>query len=111
MTWDEGKGDRGEDTEEGGDMIPARFFAEVEQGEATKNCEGDHLLDDFELGGAVEVVAPSVRGDHEDIFKERDPPTHQDGLPKRGSFELEMTVPSEGHEYVGADQEQDGEPA
>ena len=77
-----------------------------------ENGERNRFLDDFQLhqteGPAVDAAADAVGGNHEAIFKEREPPRGEDHENQRpvGAdvhfFKFEVAVPSECHKNVGA---------
>src|SRR5712671_3481833 len=73
-----GESDGGYDTQERHQMVPSNFFAEIKKGECAEDSEGDHFLDDLELGGAVDRTAPAIGWDLQDIFEKRNAPTDND---------------------------------
>ena len=81
-------------------MVEGDFFAEVEHRKADEDEQGDHFLDGFELGGAIDVIADAVGGHGEAIFDERNSPGDEDDEPEGGLREFEMPVPGEGHENI-----------
>src|SRR5258706_15596077 len=83
---------RREDAQERGDMVPADVFVQIEDREAAEHHDGDGLLHDLELRGGINRVAPAVRRHHEEIFKERDAPAHQNGQPQRRGFVFQMAI-------------------
>ena len=96
-------------------MVPAEGLG-LEDGDDDdgEHDEGDGFLDDFQLdeveGSAVDDRADAVGGDHEEILDQGNAPRQQDDEDERPVFgrwdnlrQLELTVPSEGHENVGRD--------
>lgn len=92
-------------------MIPTKFFAEIEKCKHAKNRQRNDFLDDLELERRVHGAAPTVGRNLETIFKESNAPAHHDDQPQRRTFKFQMPVPGEGHEGVGTDEQQDGQPA
>jgi hypothetical protein len=95
------------------DVVPPDFFAEIKNREHAKDRERDDLLDDLELRDGIDRVAPAVRRDHEQVFKEGDAPARKDDQPERRAleFRVQIAIPCERHENVRADQQHDGQPA
>jgi len=89
-----------------GGVIPAQMLAEVEEGEDGEDDERNDLLNHLELDGRKAVGADAVGRHLEAVFEESDAPADQDDLPQRFLAEFQVAVPSEGHEDVGAGQEQ-----
>ena len=69
-------------------MIPTQFFTKVEHGEGGEDGQGDDFLQDFQLGGGIDAVAPAVGRNHEEIFEEGDPPTGEDHNEEGRFFEF-----------------------
>ena len=92
-------------------MVPADFFTQVEQSESAEDGEGDDFLYDFKLGGRIKAVAPSVGRHHQKVFEKGDAPAGENDPGQGGAFELQMTVPGEGHKYVGENKKSDGKEA
>src|SRR5262249_54510547 len=88
-------------------MVERDALAEIEHREGGEHGEGDHLLHGLELGRRIDGVAPAVGRNGETILDEGDAPARHDHQPQRPVGELQMAVPGEGHEYVGADQQGD----
>src|SRR5215469_2001783 len=84
------------------------MVTEVVNGEDSEDGESDDLLDDLELIGSEGAGSDAVGGDLQAVLEERDGPADDDDLPKRNLAVLEMAVPGEGHEDVGADEKKDG---
>jgi hypothetical protein len=89
-------------------VVPSDVFAEVEPGEDDEDAEGDDFLDDLQLVCSKFTVADPVRGDLKTVFEERNHPTDDDGEEERRGTVLQVTVPCNGHEDVGADKKEDG---
>lgn len=82
---------------------------EVDDGKYGEYNEGDDLLGHFKLK-AVEPIgeAPAVGRHHEAVFEKGYAPAHEDGLPKGEVLLFEVTIPGDGHEYIGQQQQDDG---
>ena len=100
--------DGSEDKEEGNDVVPAKGLAEIEIGKGDKYDQGDGLLDHLQLIAGELAVANAVRGNLEAIFAERDQPTHHDRFYQGCGPMFQVSVPGEGHEGVGDEQQGDG---
>ena len=109
--WQEGEGHRRQDAHKCGEMVPPDFFAEIQNGEGAKDGERDDLLDDFELGGGINRVAPAIGRHLEQVFEERDAPAHQNNEQQRLALELQVAVPRDGHKNVRAGQQHNRQPA
>src|ERR1700722_19112545 len=84
-----GGGDGSEDAEEGGEMIPAHFFTEIEKRENGKHGERDDLLNDFELKRRIDGVAPAVGGYLQQVFKKCDTPARENDNKQRRVLEFQ----------------------
>src|ERR1017187_6755515 len=102
---------RRQDAYERRDVIPPHFFVQINHGENHENRQGDDLLDDFELRGGIDRIAPPISRHWKAIFEERDAPAHEDDEQQRLVLELQMAIPRERHENVRAGQQHDREPA
>jgi hypothetical protein len=102
---EEGSGD---EAGEGGKVVPVQAAAEVEDAKDAEDGEGDHFLHDFELVRGEGADADAVGRHLEAVFKEGDAPADEDDLPEGDLAELQVTVPGEGHEDVGADEQEHG---
>ena len=98
-------------------MVPLQGFAlEEEDYHDGEDRQGDRFLDDLELdqaeGTAVDSGSDPVGRDHQGIFQQGDAPgkqNHQNQRPAVGDVhfrKLEMAVPGQRHEDVGANQQQ-----
>ena len=94
-----------------GQMVPPDFFAEIQRRETAEHRQRDDFLDDLQLRGGIDRVAPAVGRHLEDVFKKRDAPAHQNDEQQRFAFEFQMAVPRKRHEHVRAGQQHDGQPA
>ena len=92
-------------------MIPPDAFAQIKNREDAEHGERDDLLDDLELRGGIDRVAPAIGRDHQHVFKKRNAPAHEDDDPERRVFVFQMAVPCERHENIRAGQQHDGQPA
>lgn len=98
-------------------MVPMEAFPlEKQYDEDRKDYQGNHFLDDLELNEAertsVDLRTYPVGRYHETVFQKGNTPGHKyheyegpilDGWVDLG--ELQLSVPGEGHENVGADQQ------
>ncbi len=91
-------------------MVPPWPDSEVEKGEAHKHGQGDDLLKYFELVRAPSGASPTIGWHHDQVFKKRDAPAREDGLPKRRRFEAQMPVPRKRHEDIAGEEQKDGQP-
>ena len=110
----------GADQEEEADrVIPLELLgAKKDQRECDKDHERDHLLDHFHLEQgewAAVVLMPEPIGGHlQAVFKKGNAPTDQDHSKESQIFktlhalEFQVPIPSEGHEGIGGNEEQDG---
>jgi len=105
VTRKENEGGGGDHAEEGGDVIPFNGVAQVKNGEDAEDSERNNFLSDFELRRRIDVAAPAIGGNLEDVFEKSDAPACEDDEPDGFAFEFEMTVPGEGHEDVRAGQQ------
>jgi len=69
------------------------FSPRYQNRKAAKDGERDDFLDDFELGGGINGVAPAIGRHLQDVFKKRDAPAHQDNEQQRFAFEFQVAVP------------------
>ena len=94
-------------------MVPLeRFRVEYRYCDGREDRERNRFLDNLQLhqaeGTAVDATADAVGGNHKAVFKEGESPGGEDDENQRpvGAdvqfFELEVAVPSESHENVGA---------
>ena len=98
-------------------MIPPQVCVERDGRKRDEHREGDDLLQDLELHkverSAVAHEAQAVSRNLQAVLEERYAPTDEDYRYKRQVLKplhlrhLQVPVPSEGHEYVGADKKQD----
>src|ERR1035437_2028411 len=101
------------DEQEAHGVIPGEFFLEHEPGEADEDHQRDALLDDLELITAETAaeIARAVRRHHQAVFEKGDAPRSQNDEEERFALqplELQLPIPGEGHEDVGADEEKNG---
>src|SRR5690242_1137910 len=90
-------------------MIPAERLLQIDQREAREDDERDHLLHGLELRRRIDRIAIAIRRNREAVFDERDAPACEDHADERDFLEAQMSVPGDGHEQVGADQQKDGQ--
>jgi len=82
-------------------VIPAKFFAEVGNGEDGENGEGNDFLDGLELGGVEFIGTDAIRRHLKAVFEESDAPTGENNFPERFASVFQVTVPGKGHKDVG----------
>src|ERR1044072_631092 len=92
---------------EADEVIPPDRLLQVGQRKDGEDQQGDHFLQGLQLRGRIDRIAVAVRRHGEAILHERDRPADQDHRPQRHPLELEMPIPGERHEQVGADQQND----
>ena len=102
--------DRAEQTASGPDKVPFEGLFHVEHGKGDEDGQGDHFLQNFELGQAEHGEADAVGGHHDQVFAQGDAPACQGGeQPGRAGKVFEVPVPGKGHEDVGTDQQTHGD--
>jgi len=84
---------------------------EVKDGERAEYRERDDLLDDLQLRGGVDGVAPAVGGHLQQVFKEGDAPARHDDEQEWLLFVSQMPVPRERHKHVREGQQDNRQPA
>lgn len=89
-------------------MVPLHALAKIHPGKYDEDAKRDDFLDDFELIGGEFAVADAVGGHLKAIFGKRNQPAHDDGQDERRLAIFKVPIPGDGHERVGANQEQDG---
>jgi len=87
------------------------FFRRDTKSRSRKDGEGDDFLDDFELRGGINRVAPAIGRHLQQIFEESDAPAHQNDEQQRLAFEFQVAVPRDRHENIRAGQQHNGQPA
>ena len=92
-------------------MIPSNALAEVSHDEPAEHRQRDDFLDDLQLRGGIDAVAPAIGRHHQTIFQECDRPAHENGQPEWFAFELQVSVPRERHEDIRSHQQQDRKPS
>lgn len=107
------KGERhgGQNAKEGGEVIPPDFLMQIDQRETREHRQCDNFLDDLELKGGVDRVAPAIGWHLKTILKECNAPAHEDDQQERFAFVFQVAVPGEGHEDIGTGQQDNGQPA
>ena len=73
---------------------------------AGEHHERDDLLHGLELRRRIDGVALAVGRHRQAILDEGEPPAEQDHRPERHLLEAQVPVPGDGHEHIGADQQQ-----
>src|SRR5262245_60913653 len=96
--------DRGQNANEGHGMVPADLFAQIKNGEAPEDTQGDDFLQNLELGCAIVAVAPAIGRYLQDVFEEGDAPTGQDHDEQRRAAVSQVAVPSHRHENIRGNQ-------
>src|SRR5882724_6184549 len=102
-----------DDEYEANGIVPRQPLLEHDPGEDHEHSQGDDLLDDLELiaGELAAEIPAAIRRHHQAVFEERDPPRDEDDREERlalEKLEFQLPVPRNGHEDVGADEEEDG---
>ena len=92
-------------------MIPSDAFTQIINREDAEHGERDDFLNDLQLHGGIDRVAPAIGRDHQHVFKKRDAPAHEDDDPERHVLVFQMAVPRERHENIRAGQKHDRQPA
>jgi DME family drug/metabolite transporter len=90
-------------------VVPGQWFLQVENREDGEDRKRDDLLDGLQFRRREVAMADPVRGHHQAVFEERDPPADKDYSHQRGLLELQVPVPGKGHEDVGGQEEADGD--
>ena len=90
-------------------MIPTKLRVEIQHGEDAEDDQRDDLLHDLELDRRELSRPPTVCRNLEAVLDERNQPIHQDHDHQRRLLELQMPVPSQCHEDVGDDEEENRE--
>ena len=54
-----GERHRRQNANKGGEMVPSDFFAKIKNGKAAKHDQRDDFLNDFQLRGGINRVAPA----------------------------------------------------
>ena len=103
----EGEEDCADEEARGDGVVPAQVLAEIEGDEDAEDDERNHFLNDLELHGGEAVCADAIGWDLEAVFKQGNGPTDEDHFPERLMAKAEVTVPGEGHEDVGDDEQDD----
>jgi hypothetical protein len=81
-------------------VIPVQTLPKVEDAEHSKHREGNDLLNHLELIGREGPGANPIGWHLKAVLEKCDRPAGQYHLPKRYLFELQMTIPGEGHKDV-----------
>ena len=107
------------EAEEGSDVVPVEGFAlETKGHDDGEYYQGDNFLQNLELdkgeGTAIVQESDAVGGHLTHIFKQGDAPREENDdqqgpvFADAGGLEPQVTVPSEGHEDVGEDEQNEG---
>ena len=100
-------------------MIPVEGFAlETKGHDDGEYYQGDDFLQNLQLnqgeGAAVVQKADAIGGHLTHVFKQGNAPRKEDDSDQgpmaahAGLLQLEVAVPGDGHEHVGADEQQNG---
>ena len=92
-------------------VVPPEFFVQIKNRKNHEDRERDNFLDDLQLRGGIDRVAPAVRGNHQDVFKKRDAPARKDDERQRLALEFQMAIPRERHEDIRDGQQHNRQPA
>src|ERR1700735_2070328 len=97
-----------EDAYERSHVVPARYFAQIKEGEDHEDYQRYDFLNDLELVGGEFSVADSICWNLEAIFRKRDQPAHDNHQYQRPVSEPQVTVPGNRHEGVRAEEQRNG---
>ena len=97
-------GDQGETDR----RLPFQRLAKIDGREDDEDRQGDDFLDGLELCRGKGAVADPVGRHLEAVFKKGDAPAYQNDHPQLFHLELEVAIPGQGHEQVGADKQANG---
>ena len=100
----EGEGDRAHNEEKRYSVVPLQVFSKVQVCKYREHAKRDNFLDDFQLERGEFAETNAIGGHLEAILEERNQPADQNRGNQRRFAILEMTVPSDGHENVRADE-------
>ncbi len=89
-------------------IVPFEFFFEIDDGEGRENHKSDDFLHGLELCCSKLTMTYSVCRDLETVFEKSDSPACQYDKEQGAAFELQMTIPCDGHEDIGSDEKKDG---
>src|SRR5665213_4084741 len=92
-------------------MIPLNRIAQIKDGENAEDRQRDDLLTNFELRGGIDIAAPAVGRDLQEILEEGDAPTRHNDQPDGTVLEFQVAIPREGHKNVGERQQYKRKPA
>src|SRR5258706_3076093 len=76
-------------------IIPLQLLMQIENGKDTKNREGDHLLDRFQLSSRELSITKTISRHLKTVLQKSNEPTDQDRFPERRVFIFKMSVPRE----------------
>src|SRR6185437_9858677 len=101
---------RPHDTKRRPEVVHLERLVHVEIRERHEHAQRYHFLHDLELAESECSVSDSIRRHLQHVLEQRDPPADESRYVPRLGFEiLQVGVPGERHEYVGAHQ-QSGSP-
>jgi hypothetical protein len=94
---------------EGYKIIPAERLFQIKDGKEAEYGEGHYFLDGFQLKAAkAGLFSETVGRYHKAVFEEGDTPADEDYFPDGYVLIFQVSVPGEGHECVGNEEEDDG---
>jgi hypothetical protein len=88
-------------------VVPMQLIAKIERTEHPKHRQSNDLLNHLQLVRRKRLRPHPVGRNLQAILKKSDAPTHQDDLPKRNLFVLQVSVPGKGHKDIRTNQQQD----
>lgn len=89
-------------------VIPTQVRAEVKGREHREDRYRDHFLNHLQLHGAKAAITHAVCGYLKTVLEKCDHPADHDHLPERLALKLQVTVPGNRHENVGANEKHNG---
>ena len=91
------------------EIVPFERLVQIEHRERDEHGQRDDLLHDLELAHAELCMADAVGRHLQQVFEQRDAPTHQGRhVPRRRGQILQVPIPGKGHEDIACHQQQDG---
>jgi hypothetical protein len=87
-------------------VIPLHRLSKIDPGKNHEDSQRDHFLHDLQLVGTKLPEAQPVARYLQAILREGDQPTDEDYFPQIRRTMLQVTVPRQCHENVGANQQQ-----
>src|SRR5262245_49476073 len=102
---------RRKNADERREVIPLQPLAENHDRESAQHGERHPLLNDLKLPSGIYIIAQTIRGNNQQVIKERNPPDRENSEPHGFLAEFQMPVPRKGHEHVRARQHHKRQPS